>query len=169
MAQQAQNNIFVRRWILQVRLDKSRMGHNRLYSHQKDKKTRFEGNNIPWSSPRMKCSYIHSSFSKYKTFSPCFVCFSNCYIPHFSLGFLLYIVLFLFNPSLPPVNCISDLLNTCHIKALLKPLCVAVKFSITIYASFPHKCGQLVRCRTFNVVVATFFSDISWFIMDSFI
>ena len=103
MVQQAQNNIFVREWILQVRLDKSHMGHNRLYSHQKDKKTQFEGNNIPRSSPGMKCSYIHSSFSKYKIVSPCFVCFSSYYIPYLSRGSLLYIVLFIFNPQ--PSTC----------------------------------------------------------------
>ena len=28
---------------------------------------------------------------------------------------------------------------------------------------------QFVRCRTFNVVVVAFFSDISWFTVDSFI
>ena len=50
------------------RLSKSSMGHNRLGSCQEDKKTQFERNNIPRSSSRMKCSYIHSSLSKQKVF-----------------------------------------------------------------------------------------------------
>ena len=146
------------------------MGHKRLDSSQKDKKTQFEGNNTPRSSLRMKCSYIHSSFFKYKMFSLFFFFFFvSDYIPHFSQESFLYIVLFLFNPSLPSVDCISDLLDACPIRALLEPLCVVVKLNITVQTSFSHKCGQLVRCRTFNVVIATFFSNISWFIVDSFI
>ena len=145
------------------------MGHKRLDSSQKDKKTQFEGNNTPRSSLRMKCSYIHSSFFKYKMFSLFFFFFLSDYIPHFSRESFLYIVLFLFNPSLPSVDCISDLLDACPIRALLEPLCVVVKLNITVQTSFSHKCGQLVRCRTFNVVIATFFSNISWFIVDSFI
>ena len=39
-----------------------------LDSCQEDRKTQFERNNTPWSSPRMKCSYIHSISSKYKVF-----------------------------------------------------------------------------------------------------
>ena len=125
------------------------MRHNRLDSCQKYKKTQFEGNNTPRSSLRMKCFYIHSSLSKYKMFSPRFICFASDSMPHFSRGSFLYIVIFLFNPSLPPVDCISDLLDACSIRALLEPLCVAVRLNITVQASFPHKCGQLVRCRTF--------------------
>ena len=97
-----------------------------------------------------------------------FVFFSD-YIPHFSWGSFLYIVLFLFNPNLPLFDCISDLLDTCPIRALLETLCVVVRLNITIQASFPHKFGQLVRCRTFNVVVAAFFLNISWFTVESFL
>ena len=169
MAKQAQSNIFVKEWILQVRFSKSCMGHNRLDSRQKDKKTQFEGNNTPRSSPRMKCSYIHSSLSKYKMFSLCFVCFSSEYIPHFSRGPFLYIVLFLFNLNLSPVDCISNLLDACLIRVFLEPFCVVVRLNITIQASFPHKCNQLVRCRAFNMIVTAIFSGISWFTVYFFI
>ena len=143
------------------------MDHNKLDSRREDKKTQFKGNNTPRSNSRTKCSYIHLSLSKYKMFPLSFVCFSSDSIPHFSQRSFLYKVLFLFNLSLPPVDCISDLLDACPIKALLKPLCVTVRLNITIQASFPHKCGQLVRCRTFNVVVATFILDFSRFTVDS--
>ena len=169
IAQWAQNNIFVREWILQVKLSKSCMDHNRLDSRQEDKKTQFEENNTPWSNLRTKCSYIHSSLSKYKMFPFSFVCFSSDSIPHFSYTSFLYIVLFLFNLSFPPVDCISDLLDACPIKALLNPLCVTVRLNITVQTSFPHKCSQFVRCRTFNVVVAAFILDFSRFTVDSFI
>ena len=92
------------------------------------------------------------------------------FISQFSQGSFLYIVLLPFNPSLPSVDCVSDLLDACPIRALLEPLYIAVRLNATIQASFPHKCGQMVRCRTFNVVVVTvFFSNISWFTVDSFI
>ena len=101
-------------------------------------------------------------------FSLSFVCFSSDSIPHFSQGSFHYIVLFLFNPSLPHVDCLSDLLDACPIKALLEPLCVAVRLNITVQTLFPHKCSQLIRCKTFNVVIAAFFSYISRFTVDSF-
>ena len=41
----------------------------------------------------------------------------------------------------------------------------AVNWDITIQVSFPHKCGQLVSCRVLNVVVTTFFPDISSFVV----
>ena len=145
------------------------MDHNRLDLHQEDKKTQFEGNNTPRSNLRMKCSYIHSSLSKYKMFPLSFVCFSSDSIPHFSQRSFLYIVLFLFNLNFPLVDCISDLLDACPIKSLLNPLCVTVRLNITVQTSFPHKRGQLVRCRTFNVVIAAFILDFSWFTVDFFI
>ena len=87
MAQRAQNNIFVREWILQVRLSKSCMGHKRLDSPQKDKKTQIEGNNTHRSSSRMKCSYILSSFFKYKSSSLFCFFFFSVIPPYFSRGF----------------------------------------------------------------------------------
>ena len=136
------------------------MEHNRLDSCQKDKKTHFEGTNTPRSSPRMKCSYIHLGLSKYKMFPLHFVCFSSEYIPHFSWESFLYTVIFLFNPNFPPIDYISDFMDVCPIKFFLEPLCVAVRLNVIVQISFPHKCGQLVRCRAFNVVIAVFFSNI---------
>ena len=75
----------------------------------------------------------------------------------------------LFNPNLPLVDYVSDLLDACPIKNLLETLWVVVSWNILAYGSFPHKYDQLVKCRTFNVVVAVFFSDSSWFTVDSFI
>ena len=146
------------------------MGHKRLDSPQKDKKTQIEGNNTHRSSSRMKCSYILSSFFKYKLSSLfCLFFFSQWFPPISHEGSFLYIVIFLFNPSLSSVDCISDLLDAYPIRALLEPLCVIARLNITAQASFPHKCDQLVSCKTFNVVVATFFLDISWFTVNSFI
>ena len=146
------------------------MGHKRLDSPQKDKKTQIEGNNTHRSSSRMKCSYILSSFFKYKLSSLFYLFFFSQWFPPISHeGSFLYIVIFLFNPNLSSVDCISDLLDAYPIRALLEPLCVIARLNITAQASFPHKCGQLVSCKTFNVVVATFFLDISWFTVNSFI
>ena len=133
-------------------------------SRQKYKKTQFKGKNVPRLSPRIKCFYIHSNFSKYKMFSLSFSClifFLSDYIPQFSQRSFLYIVLLPFNPSLLSIDCVSDLLDVCPIKALLEPLYIPVRLNITVHTLFPHKYGQLVRCRTFNVVIVTFFSDIS--------
>ena len=69
------------------------------------------------------------------------------------------------HPSLPLVDLISDLLNACLVKNLLEVLWTAVNWDITVHVSFLHKCGQLVRCRAFNVVVVTFLPDISSFII----
>lgn len=66
-----------------------------------------------------------------------------------------------FDLSLPHVDYVDDLLDACPIRALLEILCVAVRLNTTVQVSFPYKCDQLVRCRTFNVVVAALFSDIS--------
>ena len=117
----------------------------------------------------MKCSYILSSFFKYKLSS--LFCLFVCLVipPNFSQESFLYLLLFLFNLSLPSVDYISNILDACPIKALLELLCVAVGLNITIQASFPHKCSQLVKCKTFNLVVVTFFLDISRFIVDYFI
>ena len=78
-------------------------------------------------------------------------------------------MLFRSDLSLPLVDYVSDPLDACPIRTLLETLYVAIRLNITVHASFPHKYGQLVRCRTFNVVVTTFFSDISWFTVHSFI
>ena len=139
------------------RLSKSSMSHNRLDLCQKDKKTQFEGNNIYRSSPRMKCSYIYSSFflsirsSFFSSQIPC---------PFFTGAISLYISI-LFNPNLPFVDHVGDLLDACSIRNLLETLWVAVNWDILAQGSFPHKCSQLIRCRTFNVMVAVFFLDIS--------
>ena len=73
----------------------------------------------------------------------------------------LYILSPCFHPSLPLVDQISDLLDVYPIRTFLKPLCVAIRLNITVHASLPYKCGKLVKCRAFNVVVLAFFSDIS--------
>ena len=123
-------------------------------SHQKDKKTQFEGNITPRSSLRMKCSYIHSSLSKYKIFYS----FSPFRLP-FSLfkGVISLYSPILFNPNLPLVDHVGNLLDTYPIRNLIEALWVAVDWDILAHGSFPHKYGQLVRCRTFNVVVVPFF------------
>ena len=64
-------------------------------------------------------------------------------------------------PNLPLVDHVDDLLDACPIRTLLESLGVVVRLNIPVLALFPHKCGQGIRCRTFNVVVAAFFSDIS--------
>ena len=87
MAQQTQNNIFVRECISKVRLSKSCMGHKRLDSRQKDKKIQFEGNNTLRSSLKMKCSYILSSFFKYKLSSLFCLFFFLVIPPYFLRGF----------------------------------------------------------------------------------
>ena len=73
----------------------------------------------------------------------------------------LYSLPFYLHPSLPLVNHVDDLLDACSIRTLLEALDVAVRLNIPVLAPFPHKCGQGIRCRIFNVVVAAFFSDIS--------
>ena len=67
----------------------------------------------------------------------------------------------LFDHSLPLVDYGGDSLDACPIKTFLETLYVAVRLNVTIQALFPRKCSQLVRCRTFNVMVAAFFLDIS--------
>lgn len=62
--------------------------------------------------------------------------------------------------SLPLIDQVGDLLDAFPIRIFLKPLCVTVRLNTTIQASLPHKCGQLVRCRVFNVVIVAFFSYI---------
>ena len=120
MAQQVQNNVFVRVDFIGERLNKSSMGHNRLDSCQEDKKTQFEKNNTPRSSPRMKCSYIHSSLSKYKVF---FLFFfpSQITCPFFMGAFPLYNPSIL-HPNLSLVDLIDDLLDVCPIQNLLEAL-----------------------------------------------
>ena len=150
------------------------MGHQELDSLRKDKKTQFKKGIMLLGQVRGSTILIftQASLSTRYSLSPSFSCFSfflRDYMPQFSQGSFLYIVLLPFNPSLPSVDCVSDLLDACPIRALLEPLCVVVRHNITIQASFPHKCSQFIRCRTFNVVVVALFTDISQFIVDSFI
>ena len=106
--------------------------------------------------------------SKYKEFFSCIFFFFFPSSPVFMESLPLY-SLPSFDPSLPLVDYVDDLLDACPIRALLETLCVAMRLNTTVQASFPHKCGQLVRYRTFNVVVAAFLSDVSQFTMDSFL
>ena len=71
----------------------------------------------------------------------------------------------IFNPSLPLVNHVGDLLDVCLIRNLLEALWIAVNWDIIVQVSFPHKYGQLVRCRAFNVVVAAYFPNIYSFVV----
>ena len=94
------------------------MGHNRLDSCQKDKKIQFEGNNTHRSSPRMKCSYVYSSFFKVqgvlsfplRLHAPFFMGVISLYSP------------ILFNPNLSLVDHVSNLLDACLIRNLLEVL-----------------------------------------------
>ena len=101
------------------------MGHNRFDSCQKDKKTQFDGNNTPWSSLRIKCSYIHLSLSKYKmfySFSPFLLRFRT---PFFTRSISFYSPI-LFNLNIPLVDHVGDLLDACPIKNVLQSLWVVV-------------------------------------------
>ena len=69
------------------------------------------------------------------------------------------------HPNLPLVDLIDDLLDACPIQNLLEALWRAVNWDIIIRVSFPHKCGQLVRCKVFTVVVVAFFPNISSFVV----
>ena len=69
------------------------------------------------------------------------------------------------HPNLPLVDLIDDFLDACPIQNLLEALWRAVNWDIIIHVSFPHKCGQLVRCKAFTVVVVAFFLDISSFVV----
>ena len=72
-----------------------------------------------------------------------------------------------FHLSLPCVDQIAYLLDTCPISIFLKFLWVAVRLEVTIQVSLPYKCSQLVRCKAFNVVAVAFFIDTSQFYVDS--
>ena len=69
------------------------------------------------------------------------------------------------HPNLPLVDLIDDFLDACPIQNLLEALWRAVNWDIIIHVSFSHKCGQLVRCKAFTVVVIAFFLDISSFVV----
>ena len=75
----------------------------------------------------------------------------------------------LFDPSLPLVDYVGDPLDACPIRTLLETFYTTVRLNITIQVTFPHKCGQLVSCRTSNVEVVAFFLDIFLFAVDSFL
>ena len=76
----------------------------------------------------MKCSYIHSSLSKYKVF---FLFPISDYMPHFMESIPLY-NLPSFDLSPPLVDYVDDLLDACPIKGLLETLCVVVRLNITV-------------------------------------
>ena len=65
--------------------------------------------------------------------------------------------------SLPPVDFLGNPLDACPIKALLEAMRGVVSWDDTIQVSFLHKCGQLIWCSAFNVVVTISFPDISSF------
>ena len=69
------------------------------------------------------------------------------------------------HPNLPLVDLIDDFLDACPIQNLLEALWRAVNWDIIIHVSFLHKCGQLVRCKAFTVVVIAFFPNISSFVV----
>ena len=117
----------------------------------------------------MSYSYIYSSFFLSTRCSLFFSPFSQRLHALFFRGAFLVYGLVIFNPSPPLVGHVDDLLDACPIRNLLEVLWVAVSWNILAHGSFPHKCGQLVRCWAFNVVVTAFFSDISWFTVNSFI
>ena len=103
----------------------------------------FKEKNAPRSNPKKINSYIYSYyFPIQRVLSMYFFCRLNA--PFFMEAFSLYSLFLSFHLSLP-----------------------LVRLNITFQASFPHKCGQLVRCRVFNMVVVVFFSDISQFTIDS--
>ena len=102
-----------------------------------------------------KCSFFFLLFSQ------------RFHAPFFVRTISLYSPLFLY-PSLPLVDLIGDLLDAYPIQNFLEALCIAINWDITFQVSFSYKCSQLVGCRAFNVVVATFFSNISSFIVGLF-
>ena len=116
MAQQAQNDIFVREWTLRYKTSESSMGLSRLVLCREDKKTQIKKNKAPQSNPRRWCSYIDSNLSKYKMFF-------LFLFPIASLVFMKSLPLYslvLFNPSLPLVDHIGDPLGACPIRNLLE-------------------------------------------------
>ena len=100
------------------RLSKSNMGHNKLDSCQKDKKIQFEGNNTHRSSPRMKCSYVYSSFFKVQGV----LSFPLRFHALFFTGVISLYSPILFNPNISLVDHVGDLLDACPIRYLLKTL-----------------------------------------------
>ena len=97
------------------------MGHNRFDSCQKYKKTQFEGNNTPRSNLRMKCSYIHSSLSKYKVFYSFSPFLFRLHTPFFT-GAISLCSFILFNPNFSLVDHVGDLLDACLIRNPLETL-----------------------------------------------
>ena len=112
----------------------------------------------------MKCSCIDSSLSKYKIFFSFSLSFLQLCASFFTGVFPLYSPS-IFNPNLPLVDHVGDLLDDYPIRNLLEALWIAVNWDIIVHVSFPHKSGQSIRCRAFNVVVATFFPYISSFVV----
>ena len=140
------------------------MGLNWLDSYQEDKKTQCNRNNTPWSGLRMKCSYIYSSLSKYKMFFFLFFFLLRLHAPFFIRVFSLYSPSIL-HPHLPLVDLLDDLLDVYPIQNPLEALWIVVNWDITVQVSFSHKCGQLIRCKAFNMVVIAFFPNISSFVV----
>ena len=72
---------------------------------------------------------------------------------------------FILHPHLPLVDLLDDLLDVYPIQNPLEALWIVVNWDITVQVSFSHKCGQLVRCKAFNMVVVGFFPNISSFVV----
>ena len=98
------------------------------------------------------------TISKYNEFFPCI--FFQLDAPSFMEALPLCSLSLSFHLSLPLVDQVDDFLDACPIKTFLR-------LNITIQALLPYKCNQMVKCRTFNVVVAAFFSYFSQFTVDS--
>ena len=85
--------------------------------------------------------------------------------PFFMKAFPLYHPV-IFNPNPSLVDHVGDLLDTCLIRNILETLWIVVNWDIFVRGLFPHICDQLIRFKTFNVVVAIFFPNISSFVVD---
>ena len=164
MAQQAQNNIFVREWILKVKDSANQVWATidwirarKIRKHNLKGITLF-GQVRGWSVLIFTQVYLSTRCSFFSSF------FLRLLAPFFMGAFPLYGPI-IFNPNPPLANHVGDFLDACPIRNLLENLWVAVNWDIFAHRSFPHKCGQLVRCRTFNAMVAAFSPYISSFVV----
>ena len=139
------------------------MGLNGLDSCQDNKKTHFNRNNTPQLDLRIDVFLYSLKLISVQNVLTLF--FHPRLPPLFFMGVFPLYGPFIFNPSLPLVNHVGDLLDACPIRNILEALWVVVNWDIFVQESFLHKCDQLVRCRTFNMVVAAFFPDISSFVV----
>ena len=73
--------------------------------------------------------------------------FSKLHAPFFKGAFPLYSSS-IFHHSLPLIDHIGDLLDAYPIKNLLEALWIAINLGLTVQVSSPHKCDQVVWCRT---------------------